>query len=292
MFPVIALWVSVASAQDCAEAVSVESLSAKIDEAMLAFASMDEDGFLSNAAQVRGDVSCLKVVIPTAKAASLHRMNGLEAFVKGDTQAAEDAFAAALALEPEYALSAKLAPKGGKLDLLYQAAKVRARQPKLFSLPSGYTAWVDGIAAPARDDAFPVVLQVGKSPTNLVYSAWLASHEPFMPDEVGLGGSGGEFGGGEGDYKPAAVAKPTPAKPAPKPKPAGGGGGGGETSPLLIAGGATVGVAAGLYGTSMALRSSFDKAPTEGKFNATNGTFFGAIGAAVVGVGLMVGGAI
>lgn len=291
MFPVIVILVSAALAQDCAEPVSVESLSAKVDEAMLAFASMDEEGFLTTAAIARGDVSCLEAVIPSTKAAALHRMNGLEAFVKGDTQAAEDAFAAALALEPTYVLSAKLAPKGGKLDQLYQAAKVRSRAPMPFRLPTGYSAWVDGIAAPARDDAFPAVIQVGKSTTNLDYSAWLGARDPFMPEELGLG-DGAETFVGEGDYKPASVAKPVAEKPAKAPKPAGGGGGGGGTSPLLIAGGVGAGVAAGLYGTSLALRSSFDKEPTQGKFAATNGTFFGSIGVGVVAVGLMVGGSL
>lgn len=291
MFPVIAILVSSALAQDCAESVSVESLSAKVDEAMLAFASMDEEGFLSTAAIARGDVSCLKTVFPSTKAAALHRMNGLEAFVNGDTQAAEDAFAAALALEPEYLLSAKLAPKGGKLDQLYQAAKVRSRAPTPFKLPTGYTTWVDGIAAPARDEAFPAVVQVGKSSSSLNYSAWLAAHDPFMPDDLGLATAEpfADLDAGAG-YKPA---KPPKAVPAEKPEklektPSVGGG----TSPLLIAGGVSAGVAAGLYGTSLALRSSFDKEATQGKFAATNGTFFGAIGVGALAVGLMVGGSL
>lgn len=291
MFPVIALLMSSALAQDCAESISVESLSAKVDEAMLAFASMDEEGFLSTSAIVRGDVSCLTTVLPSGKAAALHRMNGLEAFVNGDTQATEDAFAAALALEPDYALSAKLAPKGGKLDLIYQAAKARSRAPMPFRLPTGYTAWVDGIAAPARDDAFPAVIQVGKSTTSLDYSAWLGAHDPFMPDDLGLASEVpfADLDAGSG-YKPAKPPKaPTSSKPEKPEKTPGAGGG---TSPLLIAGGVSAGVAAGLYGTSLALRSSFDKEPTQGKFAATNGTFFGSIGVGVLAVGLMVGGSI
>lgn len=287
MFPVIAILMSAALAQDCAEPVSAESLSAKVDEAMLAFASMDEEGFLSTAATVRGDVSCLKTVYPSAKAAALHRMNGLEAFVNGDTQATEDAFAAALALEPEFVLSSKLAPKGGKLDQLYQAAKVRSRAPTPFKLPTGYTTWVDGIAAPARDEAFPAIVQVGKTSSTLDYSAWLGAHDPFMPDDIGLAASESfaDLDTGSG-YKPAKPPKPVPAE---KPEKASGGA---SVSPLLIAGGVSAGVAAGLYGTSLAMRSSFDKDPTQGKFAATNGTFFSAIGVGALAVGLMVGGSL
>jgi len=56
---------------------------------------------------------------------------------------------------------------------------------------------------------------------------------------------------------------------------------------LLWAGVISGGVAAGLYGTAVAGRLSYDASPSTGTASLTNGAYFGSIGTAALSAGLL-----
>lgn len=184
-------------AADCRTATSAEQIGATLQDAQLAYATLDEDGFAEATARATSQLACVGEVVPAPTVASYHRVMGLDAFLGGDAEAAGAAFQAALSIEPAYALSGKIAPEGGKLSRLYEAAKERpdpSTQP--VTAPAEARVWINGVPATTRPVEIPVVIQliVSNKPQ---WTVWLPAGEALPAD---IGGAG------------AAAAAPKPAE--------------------------------------------------------------------------------
>lgn len=156
----LVLWLtSLALAGTCERETHVEQVGANVEDAMLAFATLDEDGFREAAASASSTLPCVAEVLSPARAAAYHRMTGILSFLDSDAVNAQLSFAAALALEPDFKLSIKVAPEGGRLARLYAASAMDAPAPSIYAVPSGYTPYTNGVPQAERATAWPAIIQ-------------------------------------------------------------------------------------------------------------------------------------
>jgi hypothetical protein len=239
---------------------------------MLAWATLDEDGFVQTSRQVRGELACLDAPLTNTQAAGTHRVLGLLAFLDGDEPAALAALQAAAIAEPTYKPSDKIAPTGGKLARLFdQAAKAAAPPRERVAVPDPYIAWVDGAREGQRAPTLPAIVQVGVDGQPTRFSAYIAAGQPVALPSL------------PGASSIAVLEDPDPRPSRDKlPRERSGG-----TSPLWYAAAGTGVASGGLFAASAALRGAFDNNPTRGGFSAVNGTYVGSIGMAAVTAGLV-----
>ena len=192
----------VASAQDC-QPTSSEQLSSTMQQALLDFATLDEESFYASTKAAKASLPCLSEVFLPPNAAAYHRLMGLEAFFDGRDDDATLAFRTALSIEPDYQLSGKLAPEGGKLHRLWTAAQ-DGPNPFIgsFTAPAGKYAYVDGVETRTYAEDMPNIVQYGPGDGSILWSGYvLANTKP--PEEI-----------------PAAGAAVAQAEPEPEPEPA------------------------------------------------------------------------
>jgi hypothetical protein len=276
----ILLMSGLALAADCPEPATDGQVASELQAALLSFAVMDDEAFVAAADRAFGLVDCLGERATPQLAASLHRVHGVRALYDGDAEAARASLAAALGIEPDHALSATLAPEGGKLAVLYtEAAGVDVgRVPHGLD---GYEVVVDGRASDTVPEG-PYLVQVGGEVPS--FTAWLAGGMPSLPDGLEPTAAPAVGTPPAVPTTPAAVAASTPrastsstAEVTREKKGKG----------LLWAGVASGAVAAGLYGTAVAGRVSYDASPSTSTASLTNGAFFGSIGTAALSAGLL-----
>lgn len=275
----LTLLLTLAAEAACPEPVSARALAATVDEAVLSYAAMDEDGFNASAARAVAQVPCLTDVVTPTIAASFHRMYALDRFVQGDAEGAMSAFAAARTLDPQATLSKQVAPEGGPLAALWASANLQAATTKeALALPTGSSAWVDGTSGSSRPSAVPSVVQVGSSPTAISFSGIAA---PYTPFSIPAGGA-------------AAPTTPLPAPVAPAPAPVAKSGGGGA-SPFWYAAGASGVVAASLFGVAAVTRGAYIEEPTQSKHTLNQASYWGSVGTGgltAVFLGIAIGGSL
>lgn len=289
----LTLLLSLAAQAACTDPVSARTLSATVDEAVLSYAAMDEEGFSSASARAQAQVPCLTEVVTPTVAASFHRMYGLDRFVQGDAEGAMAAFAAARTLDPQATLSKQVAPEGGPLAALWASANLQAATTKeALALPGGASAWVDGTSSASRPSAVPSVVQVGSGPTAITFSGIALPYTPFSIPAAGTSTAGPTSVGTMG---PAPAPAPVAPAPAPAPVAKSGGGGGGGTSPFWYAAGASGVVAASLFGVAAVTNGSYEKEPTQGKHTLNQASYWGSVGTGgltAVFLGIAIGGSL
>jgi hypothetical protein len=289
---------SVASAQDCQPA-SAERVSSMMQQALLDFATLDEDSFHSSVQQASQALPCLDEVFLPPNAAAYHRLMGLEAFFDGRDEEAVVAFRAAQHIEPDYVMSAKIAPEGGRLHRLWLAAKEGPNPFQgSFRAPAGSYAFVDGVEGTVLAEDLPSIVQYGVGDGSVSWTGYLLPGEtpPTTMPGVGLVVAQPERVEQAAPVEPAVVVADLepPTAPAPEPVVASeewpaerrdlgdvqpaektrGSGKGGLIAATVISGLA----AGGLYGGATVLRSDYDRYPTREGYLLTNGAFYGAVG--------------
>jgi outer membrane biosynthesis protein TonB len=280
----------VAPTYACAPA-EVESA---VQEGLIAFATMDEDGVADAVALVDGKVSCQTAPLPVETAAQVHRMHGLAAFLEGDAVGAKSAFAAALALDPQTLLPAKIAPEGGKLARLYGESTLPVGATADMGLSADYRGYVNGSEASKRPTDRPAVVQMSMYDT-VKYSAWLKPTSP-IPTQFQVATAPTATA----EPKPEPVAKPEPKpkaepKPEPEPKPERVARPEKEAAPathhkntgVWVATGLSAALAGGLFATSVVTHGSFEDDPTRLGYTLNHVGYWGSIGAGALTVGLL-----
>jgi hypothetical protein len=316
------LLISAAFAAECPSPTRAEQVGGDVEEAMIAFATLDEDGFRASATKASAELPCLSELMPAGRVAAYHRMMGVRAFLDGDLTGSQRSFAASLAIEPSYVLSAKIAPEGGKLSRAYEAARsLSVSDAASFPVPRGPRTYVDAVVGNSRIPELPAIVQVvdGGTTTLTVYVAGgapmpsltggpaVAAVEthvtpppppvgddlPDDPDEVAEGDLGDEPD--EPDMvedlddpaPPVRVDRTEKPEHEPAEPHAGGHAG------MWVGAAACAGTAGALFATSALTRVSFDNNPTAGKFTVVNGAYYGSVGAGALSLvlaGLAVGG--
>ena len=160
--------------QDCPRPATPTDVDSHVDDAMLAFATLDEQGVYDAADAASADLKCLDQVLTPAGAASYDRLIGIRAFMKGDTDQALVSFQAARALQPDYELSTRIAPEGGKLARLFAQAKTTAdRLTVTFRAPREVQPYVDGKPSNQYSLEAPAILQYADDQGHVVWTGYL-----------------------------------------------------------------------------------------------------------------------
>ncbi len=265
-----------------------------VQEGLIAFATMDEDGVSDAVAAVDAKLACQSAPVTPATAAQVHRMHGLKSFLEADTDAAKRAFAAALALDPTTQLPTKIAPDGGKLARLYAESALPAGATTALGLGADYRGYVDGTESSKRPTDRPAVVQLSSYDV-VKYSGWLTSASPipaqFQPSAAVAAAQ--PKAAAEPAKEPKAAPEPKEPKPVKEPKPA--------KEPVAkakptkehhntgawVATAASAVVAGGLFGTAVYTNSTFDTSPSHTSYTLNHVGYWGSIGAGALTVGLL-----
>jgi hypothetical protein len=285
---------SVASAQDC-QPVSAERVTSTMQQALMDFATLDEESFRSSVQQTRASLPCLDEIFLPPNAAAYHRLMGLEAFFDGESERVVVEFRAAQQIEPGFTLSAKLAPEGGKLHRLWvQAQQAPEATSEPFQAPAGKYAWVGGAEGRLHASELPSIVQYGDGDGSVSWTGYLAPGEvpPSTMPGVGLA-----VAQPEPEPEPEIAAEPAStvatapipepvvdrddwnADPrdlahAPAPEKTKGDGRGGLIAATVVSGVMT----GGLAGGASFMHSEYRRYPTRENYVVSNGALYGAIG--------------
>jgi len=131
-----------ARADDLPCPATAADLSATLDQALVAYGAWDWSTWARTASRLDTLLPCLHEALSPDDAARIHKVEGLEAWVRRDPAAVETAFRAWFAIQPKADLGDAWAPAGSPLE----AAEARARGAGAVAsvaLPEG-TWLVDG----------------------------------------------------------------------------------------------------------------------------------------------------
>ncbi len=156
---------------DCGEGVTSERLARVLERAEL-HAGRNAHGFGMAAEALADQLPCLSEPQGPLQAARIHRVQGLAAFVGGDRQGCQQAFAASQRLEPDFSFSHGLFPEAHPIARLFVQA--RGLQLETSSVPrTGGQYWFDGLPGNARPANQPSLVQLQDSSGRLLASAYL-----------------------------------------------------------------------------------------------------------------------
>ena len=252
----------------CGAPTTPAQIDSTLQEATLAFAAMDEDGFRELALRAEVEIACLSSVLTPTQVATYDRIDGMRLFTEGDLDGARAAFVAARALDPRTELSDRIAPEGGKLARMFAEAKdAPSSTTETVDVAAGNTAWVDGTAGAERPTAVVSVVQVGRSESNVAFSKVLRPREALaLPSNL---------------QPPEPVLEDTPAPTVPaapvakverttKKHSA--------STPLWVATGVSALAAGGLFAASVYTNLEFAREPSQTTIGINHGTWYGAVG--------------
>lgn len=168
----VSLLVGTAAASDCD--TSWAELEPQLDGVEAAW-GISEDAFQAGMTRVEAGVPCLTEVLTPARAARIHRAEGLQAFLERDLDRARAAFAAARAADPAYAFPVAMVPAANPVRTLYDSAATTGATVPLPPPAKGKVA-LDGVVTRARPTDRATLFQLGAdAPT---HTAWLAPKDP------------------------------------------------------------------------------------------------------------------
>jgi len=182
--------ISLAWAADCPEPATTVTLAATIDEAEASYTDLDLDTFDASLASLRAQVPCLQELVPTPLVASLHRTEGLKAFLDGAPDSSQRAFAAARTLEPAYRFPRSMVPEGNPLLEDYEAMDPAEQVMAAVPAPAEGSLRLDGRVSSERSTTYPVLFQRVDQAGAVVASAYLWPSMPLPNYE--LAPEGGE----------------------------------------------------------------------------------------------------
>lgn len=178
---------SSAFAADCPEQSSAADVTSALSAAEASYVTMDASGFASQLQRAHDLLPCLEDVLSKADVAALYRIDALEDYLAGDSEAARDHFASALGIQPYYKLSSALAVEGNPLQELYDEARTAVGGPTaVVTPPVGALLYVDGVRSDHRPAARAALLQMTAQNGAVLWTALTTLDEP-LPDAEALG---------------------------------------------------------------------------------------------------------
>jgi hypothetical protein len=176
---VIVAWTALGAAAEtpgCGYSADLPALTGTLDELESAWTDLDEERFRHDADQLRLALRCASVVLPTAVVARTHRAFALDAWVRGDPEAAVGELRAARAVDPSWT-----PPENWLPEALAQAADQEAPAAPGRAVPRPH----DGeILFEGRDDRRPdgpaVMQWVGDG--GAVHGSWYLHPQDPLPD--------------------------------------------------------------------------------------------------------------
>ena len=172
----VAVWTSVAVAADCPAPTSQIDISTMLARAEVSYRDLDSDGFHSHLDSAMLDLPCLADVLTTDTAATIHRVQAVAMYGRGNSGATITAFASANAVDPEGGLPDDLVPDGHELQVLSRSL-LNSDTTRL-DLPAARTRIViDGETTRVWPTERPVIAQI----VSAEYNAPCCSELPGSP---------------------------------------------------------------------------------------------------------------
>ena len=168
------LLLGTALASECPEPVPPPQVAELLDAAHASFSDLDIEGFIARSDEVRAALPCLETVPEPALVARVHRVEGLRLFGERNVDAVR-AFAAARALDPDYAFPPEIAPSGSPILDDYTAMDLSANEPVTLPEPVSGTLWVDGTETRERAGAWPQLVQLLDTEGRPAFTVYLRS---------------------------------------------------------------------------------------------------------------------
>ncbi len=163
----------------CTAGAGTQEVTAAVERAEGAFGNVDIEEFNAATDAMAALLPCVNEVIPRNTAASIHRMQGLRAFVDRDPERATQAFAAARTIEPAYRFPELLVPEGHPVLRDYDAIPIDAPVVVEIPKPAGGYIQVDGRTAYERPTAWPVLVQIVSDEGAVRDTAYLRPSDPL-----------------------------------------------------------------------------------------------------------------
>ncbi len=262
-----------ALAADCPDGPSSgDDLIDAIEEGLIAFSDLDESGFAVAHDKAHSRLECINSQLFAADVAAFHRLNGVHAFLADERELAQSSFRASLLVQPDYSLRKGIAPTGGKLFRLYEAAKgVDPPQMSPFFAPKGLQIRVNGKTADELPQGLPSVVQISDD-GGLRWTGYLPAGVRISDDLLKV------------DTPPAEPpAEPVDGKPDPLPtEPVTSASSSGAKTGLAATAVGTGVVAGVLFGGAAVMRSEYDQQPTREVRERTNQVYLASMGMGVV----------
>ncbi|MCB9687014.1 MAG: hypothetical protein H6735_18385 [Alphaproteobacteria bacterium] len=230
----IVIWLSASLAH---AGCDVATLQSSVEKAENTFVQMDEDGFAKAVVLTRNTLDCLTEPLTPVSAAGFHRVNALEAFLRGDHAKTIVHFQAVRGSQPGYELPDEIAPEGHPLRVDFDKSSQFSDAGR-FPLDPPETGWllIDGSRATEAPGGRPFIFQWVQGAGQIGKSGWV------------------DVGAALPSY-PVKVEAPPPVVEEPKK-------GGGKA--LTWVGLTTTAVGAGLYGVAFVTRGQYDDAVQAG----------------------------
>lgn len=257
------------AAASCPAPTHAADLAAKVNSAEQAYATFEVETFASSLDEAALILPCVVDVVAPDVAAHYLRMSGLRYFIERDPTHADQAFAAARALEPGYVFPETLIPAGHSVRTHYTAVDLTLVQPIVIARPRTGQLLFDG--APATTGAagtvrpgLPAIVQVQDASGAVVETAYVLPTDPLPAY----------------DAVPLAVTSAGGVRRPLSPK-----------VPLAIGAGVAAVASGALYALSAGSRQEFDTYREDDSIQnlsslkaRTNGEFVGALGLGMLAV--------
>lgn len=154
-------------------------LTAAVDDAEKAFASMDITGLRSGVDDAVLEVACLSAVLPPVTAAKLHRGVALRSFVTGDESGARRALLAARVLDPTGEYPVSVIPADHPLRKLDPGVPAVTPATIAVTPPSAGLVYFDGHNRFDRPSDRPTAYQLIGSRGDSLAGAYLLPEDPM-----------------------------------------------------------------------------------------------------------------
>lgn len=169
-----------ARAAQAACPASAAGLQSTLDSAQLSFSTMDGAGFKAATAEAESQAACLSDSVPAGVVARLHRVLGLRSFVDGDEAAARTAFAAARAIEPDYAFPDAMVPPDHPVRQLYNQSAGAYASTSVVPAPQSGGLEFDGTPSNRRPSERPTLALLVQTNGSVASSAYLWPGDPLF----------------------------------------------------------------------------------------------------------------
>lgn len=208
----LSLLVADSQALACEEGTSTAELRLVIEEAEAAYIALDVDGVNESLGALDALTPCLDEALPRPDAARYHRIQGLGAFIRRDSEAASRAFLATRSIEPDAALPSSLVPAGHPVQLLYASLSLEEQTYGFLPEPAGSYLLLDGRREEQLPQSRPFLFQRIEETGAVAQTAYLWPGEPLPSFAVAPPSMPGPI------TSPAEPAEPGAALPGPAPK--------------------------------------------------------------------------
>ncbi len=241
---------SVGYSADCDKTWPSSSLVENLAAVEQAFADFDKAAVSKGYTGASHKLGCLSEPLAPEQAAQFHRVTGLVRFLEHEDDATRAAFAAARAIDPEFALPAEIAPPDHPLHAAYGALELAELPEEILAPAAEGQLLRDGRPAKMTRRALPAIFQSVDDEQALQWTQLVAPGDPLPAYEIAE----------PPPPEPVAEADPKPelgldVQPPPEKTPRGG-----PNVPLLAAAGGAAVISAATYGMAWKAKADWDVA--------------------------------